>query len=89
MYVRICHAISDEACDAATMDGDDVVCEEFDAIIRDAVKPVSPATKTKLVETDKTVTVQHDDTNDAMTSGQSLIIAQTEDGYWWIIKWIC
>lgn len=89
MIVEIAPALSASGCDAATADGDDIICETYTATIRDPVKPVSPATKMTLTATDKTVTVQHDDVNSPMVSGEDLILARHADGYWFAVKWVC
>ena len=89
MIVEICPALSTSGCAVAVVDGDDLKCETFTAKIRDPRKPISPETKVTLEATDKTVTVQHDDPESPMTSGENLILARHADGYWFVIKWIC
>lgn len=89
MYVRMVPAVSASTAPVATPTGNDVECSTFTAYLRDPAKPVSPATLTKLVRTDKLVTVLHDDQNTAMVVDAELMLGQTVDGYWFVIKWIC
>lgn len=90
MIVRICPAISTgTAAVAEVVDTDDLECETFTALLRDPIKPVSPATKVTLKTTDIEVDVLHMDTSNPMTADQNLILAEHSDGYWFVLVWIC
>lgn len=90
MILEICPAISTgTAVVAEVVDGDDLDCASFTALLRDPIKPVSPATKVKLKTTDIEVDVVHMDTASPMTIDQNLILARHSDGYWFVLVWIC
>lgn len=86
--IEFCHAKATTSCDAATASGDDIECTTFTAKLRDPVKPAS-AGGCMVTATDKTITVQNDDTKSGIAVGADLIIARHSDGFWFVIKLIC